>query len=156
MSWWPPPWSRWGSTCPTPRPWSSTTPNASAWPSCTSCAGASAAGEHASRCWLLCDRYLAEESYARIRFFAEHTDGFALAEEDLRLRGPGDAWGVRQSGAPGFRLANPLRDADTVALCREDARRLLEEDPGLRSNRGRQVQEGLTLLFGNFMPPQAG
>ncbi|MEN8006933.1 MAG: ATP-dependent DNA helicase RecG, partial [Candidatus Krumholzibacteriota bacterium] len=51
-------------------------------------------GEHASRCWLLCDRYLAEESFQRIRFFSENSDGFALAEEDLRLRGPGDAWGV--------------------------------------------------------------
>ncbi len=85
-------------------------------------------GAHASRCWLLCDRYLAEESFARIRFFAENSDGFALAEEDLRLRGPGDAWGVRQHGRPGFRLANPLRDGELVALCREDAR-ALERDP---------------------------
>ncbi|MCP4572440.1 MAG: ATP-dependent DNA helicase RecG [bacterium] len=113
-------------------------------------------GEHASRCWLLCDRYLAEESFARIRFFAEHTDGFALAEEDLRQRGPGDAWGIRQSGAPGFRLANPLRDAGIVAACRDDARRLLAEDPGLAGPEGRVVREGLAAIFGNYLPPQAG
>jgi len=113
-------------------------------------------GEHASRCWLLCDRYLAEESFARIRFFADHTDGFALSEEDLRLRGPGDAWGIRQSGAPGFRLANPLRDAEIVALCREDARRLLADDPLLTGPEGRTVREGLAAVFGNYLPPQAG
>ena len=113
-------------------------------------------GEHASRCWLLCDRYLAEEPFTRIRFFAAHTDGFALAEEDLRLRGPGDAWGIRQSGAPGFRLANPLRDAEIVALCRADARRLLADDPLLTGAEGRTVREGLVAVFGNYLPPQAG
>ena len=113
-------------------------------------------GVHQSHCWLLCDRYLAEESYARIRFFAENTDGFALAEEDLRLRGPGDAWGFRQSGAPGFRLANPLQDAEMVALCRDDARLLLEDDPGLKKQSGRVVREGLAVIFGNYLPPQAG
>jgi len=113
-------------------------------------------GEHGSHCWLLVDRFLAEDSYARIRFFSEHTDGFALAEEDLRLRGPGEAWGVRQSGAPGFRLANPLRDAETVVLCREDARILLETDPGLKSREGRLIRQGLAEIFGQHLPPQAG
>jgi len=113
-------------------------------------------GEHASCCWLLCDRYLAEESYQRIAFFADHTDGFALAEEDLRLRGPGDAWGVRQHGAPGFQLANPIRDAELVRQCREDARGLLEEDPGLLTPAGQVVLQGLERTFGWYAPPQAG
>jgi hypothetical protein len=43
-----------------------------------------------------------------------------------------------------------------VALCREDARRLLEEDPGLASASGRTVREGLAAVFGNYLPPQAG
>jgi len=113
-------------------------------------------GKHQSHCWLLCDRYLAEESYARIRFFSENTDGFALAEEDLRLRGPGDAWGIRQHGAPGFRLANPLRDVKLVRSCRDDARELLERDPGLDSPDGRVVRIGLRTTLGKFMPLQAG
>jgi ATP-dependent DNA helicase RecG len=113
-------------------------------------------GKHQSHCWLLCDRYLAEESYARIRFFSENTDGFALAEEDLRLRGPGDAWGIRQHGAPGFRLANPLRDVKLVRSCRDDARELLERDPGLDGPDGRTVRLGLKSAFGKFMPLQAG
>ncbi len=113
-------------------------------------------GRHASRCWLLCDRYLAEASFQRIRFFAENTDGFALAEEDLRLRGPGDAWGIRQHGAPGFRLANPLRDVELVRLCRADARDLLEQDPRLEGPQGRVVREGLAEAFGKYLPLQAG
>jgi ATP-dependent DNA helicase RecG len=112
-------------------------------------------GRYRSRCWLLCDRYLAEESYARIRFFSENTDGFALAEEDLRLRGPGDAWGTRQHGAPGFRLANPLRDVKLVRACRDDARELLERDPDLTGPEGRIVRLGIKTTFGNFMPLQA-
>jgi ATP-dependent DNA helicase RecG len=113
-------------------------------------------GEHASHCWLLCDRYLAEESFQRIRFFADNADGFALAEEDLRLRGPGDAWGIRQHGAPGFRLANPLRDAKLVRSCRDDARELLERDPDLASPEGQAVRLGLAKSFGKYLPLQAG
>ncbi len=113
-------------------------------------------GKHQSCCWLLCDRYLAEESYARIRFFSENRDGFALAEEDLRLRGPGDAWGVRQHGAPGFRLANPLRDVKLVRACRDDARELLERDPDLKGPEGTIVRRGLAETFGKFLPMQAG
>ncbi len=113
-------------------------------------------GEYRSHCWLLCDRYLAEESFARIRFFSENTDGFALAEEDLRLRGPGDAWGVRQHGAPGFRLANPLRDVKLVRACRDDARELLERDPDLTSPSGLVVRAGLKSTFGKFISLQAG
>ncbi len=113
-------------------------------------------GRHASKCWLICDRYLAEESFQRIQFFAGHTDGFALAEEDLRQRGPGDAWGVRQHGAPGFRLANPIQHADLVRSCRQDARELLERDPDLKSPPGLVVRAGLKSTFGKFISLQAG
>ena len=94
----------------------------------------------------------------RLRFFADHADGFALAEEDLRRAGPGDAWGVRQHGAPGFRLANPLRDDDLVQVCREDARALLEADPQLtgpdRAGRaGAGLEQGLP---GGVLPLLAG
>lgn len=113
-------------------------------------------GAHKSRCWLLCDRFLAEESFARIRFFAANSDGFALAEEDLRVRGPGEAWGVRQHGAPGFRLANPLTDTALVAVCQEDARALLAGDPDLSGPDGRVVRQGLDAVFGRHVVPSAG
>ena len=113
-------------------------------------------GSEGGTCWLLVDRFLAEDSYRRIRFFADNTDGFALAEEDLRMRGPGDAWGIRQSGAPGFRLANPLRDAGLVKICQEDARQLLADDPGLQGEDGALVRRGLKEAFRGILPFPAG
>ncbi|MBU8869714.1 MAG: ATP-dependent DNA helicase RecG [Gemmatimonadales bacterium] len=113
-------------------------------------------GSDGGHCWLLADRFLAEDSYRRIRFFADHSDGFVLAEEDLRMRGPGDAWGIRQHGAPGFRLANPLRDADLVRICQEDARSLLADDPELVKSEGAMVRRGLNEAFRGFLPFQSG
>lgn len=113
-------------------------------------------GTAASSCWLLCDRFLAEASYERIRFFAGQSDGFVLAEEDLRQRGPGDVWGVRQHGMPGFRLANPLRDVETVRMCRDDARDLLESDPKLTGADGQAVARTLASGFGSGMPILTG
>ncbi len=113
-------------------------------------------GSQASTCWLLCDRFVGQESYERIRFFADHADGFALAEQDLRLRGPGDAWGVRQHGAPGFRLANPLRDKEIVQMCREDAHGLLAADPRLQAVESRPLREALKESYARLAPFQAG
>ena len=113
-------------------------------------------GRAQAHCWLLCDRFLAEESYQRIRFFADHRDGFALAEEDLRLRGPGDIWGVRQHGAPGFRLANPLRDGELVSDCRRRAQDLLSEDPDLSRPENAPLQAAIGQTFGPWLPPLAG
>ncbi len=113
-------------------------------------------GSDASCCWLLCDRFVGRESYERIRFFANHSDGFALAEQDLRLRGPGDAWGVRQHGMPGFRLANPLRDNELVQICREDAQALLARDPGLDAPESRPVRLALQEAYARLAPFQAG
>ncbi len=113
-------------------------------------------GTAASACWLVVDRFLAEDAWQRLNFFADHADGFALAEEDLRRRGPGDAWGVRQHGAPGFRLANPLRDSHLVKLCREDAQALLADDPRLEGRDGRIVRTALEAGFGRALPLQAG
>lgn len=113
-------------------------------------------GPYAATCWLVCDRHLPAETWERLRFFADHRDGFALAEEDLRRRGPGDAWGVRQHGAPGFRLANPLRDQDLVAICRDAARDLLARDPGLTGKEGRRVRDVIAAAWGRALPFQAG
>jgi len=109
-----------------------------------------------AHCFLVCDRYLPEETYQRIRFFAEHHDGLQLAEEDLRLRGPGEIGGTRQHGRPGFRLANPLRQPDLVKACAEDARHLLEIDPTLTSASNFVVRHALDRDFGQILPLAAG
>ncbi len=88
-------------------------------------------GEHQSYCLLLTDsgRPGAEE---RLRVMEKVSDGFALAEEDLRIRGPGDYLGTRQSGLPDLKVAS-IFDTVTAAMARREADRLLESDPGLRS-----------------------
>jgi len=62
-------------------------------------------GSEASTCLLVYREPLGEMSKARLKVIRETTDGFAIAEEDLRLRGEGDVLGVRQSGLPGYRIA---------------------------------------------------
>jgi ATP-dependent DNA helicase RecG len=76
------------------------------------------------------DRYRAA---IRMRTMIEERDGFKIAEIDLKLRGPGDYFGVRQSGAPQFRFANLREDFATLEAAKEDAFALAEKDPGLRS-----------------------
>ena len=70
-------------------------------------------------------------THPRIDAFVATTDGFALAEQDLLLRGPGDLVGTRQSGAPPMYLADLLRDAAVVAEARRDALDLFDRDPEL-------------------------
>jgi ATP-dependent DNA helicase RecG len=59
------------------------------------------------------------------------TDGFKIAEEDLTLRGPGEFFGIRQSGLPDFRVAHIIRDTPILIEARKEAFRLIQEDPEL-------------------------
>jgi ATP-dependent DNA helicase RecG len=77
----------------------------------------------------------------------ETDDGFVIAEEDLRLRGPGEMLGRRQSGLEDFRLADALVHADLLALAHDDARLILARDPDLKSPRGEALRI-LLYLFG--------
>jgi len=86
-------------------------------------------GEHPSYCILISD---AEEgdSVKRLRALETTTDGFALAQIDLELRGPGDFFGTRQSGLPPLRTAQ-LSDLRTLEEAREAAHKLFTADPDL-------------------------
>ncbi len=68
----------------------------------------------------------------RLRTMEQTTDGFLIAEADLRLRGPGDVLGTRQAGMPEFRFVDLVTDADIITRARQDALALLERDPHLR------------------------
>jgi ATP-dependent DNA helicase RecG len=72
-----------------------------------------------------------DEPHPRVDAFVASCDGFELAEQDLRLRGPGDLVGTRQSGAPPLYLADLLRDGAVVAEARRDALAIFEADPKL-------------------------
>jgi ATP-dependent DNA helicase RecG len=82
-------------------------------------------GRDPSTCVLLAHGRLSEVARARLEVMVKTEDGFAIAETDLRLRGPGDFFGTRQSGMPTFRVAHLLRDADLVGRAREEAFRLV-------------------------------
>jgi len=80
----------------------------------------------------------------RIRTLVESTDGFHISEMDLKLRGPGEFFGTRQSGELGFHVANPLRDRELLERARKEAFSLVE-DPAQK--------ESLQRMLG-LLPPQ--
>jgi ATP-dependent DNA helicase RecG len=87
-------------------------------------------GAHRSVCVLVPGRGAGGQSLERLEVLARTTDGFEIAEADLRIRGAGELWGVRQSGLPKLRLAD-LRDESLLLEAREAARALVGADPWL-------------------------
>ncbi|MDA1118293.1 MAG: ATP-dependent DNA helicase RecG, partial [Proteobacteria bacterium] len=85
-------------------------------------------GARASDCILLFVEPLSEAARARLKVIYENADGFAIAQEDLRLRGPGEFMGERQSGEPLLRFADPVADADLAEAARAAAEELLDAD----------------------------
>ena len=90
-------------------------------------------GEHKSYCILVTDGKNPESS-EKLNILAGTIDGFKIAEEDLKLRGPGEVLGTRQSGAGGLRFVEFLADTSIIREVREIAEKLLREDPSLRQN----------------------
>ena len=90
-------------------------------------------GKHQSYCVLISDNR-SEETKARLKVMTKTADGFKIAEEDLRLRGPGDFFGVRQHGLPGLRVADIGCDTKLLQEAQAAARKLLEEDPDLKNH----------------------
>ena len=85
-------------------------------------------GAEQSYCLLITEK-LGDAGKERIRTMVETQDGFAIAEMDLKLRGPGEFFGTKQSGLPSLRIANILRDPDILAAARHEARAFVEHPP---------------------------
>ena len=95
-------------------------------------------GAEQSFCILMTGKKLGEDSKKRISVMCQTNDGFVIAEEDLKLRGPGDIEGTRQSGALNLRLADLVEDANVLEAARNSAQKIMEVDPMLElpQNRG--------------------
>ncbi len=107
-------------------------------------------GEHQSYCLLLSESPGAD-ALKRLKLLERISDGFRLAEEDLKLRGPGDYLGTRQSGLPSLRVAQ-ITDHDILSLARREAIRLLELDPLLE----REENRPLAARFRRYLSTQPG
>jgi ATP-dependent DNA helicase RecG len=101
-------------------------------------------GEYPSRCILVTGEKITEEARDRLGVMVRTDSGFVIAEEDLRIRGPGDFLGTRQAGMPDFRFAHPLVDRDMTALAGGAARELYPE--------GAQMPEKLKREVAKFWP----
>ncbi|HEY2660467.1 MAG TPA: ATP-dependent DNA helicase RecG [Caulobacteraceae bacterium] len=97
-------------------------------------------GARESSCVLLYDPPLSKTAEARLDILRRTDDGFLIAEKDLELRGGGDPLGLKQSGFPAYRLADPVAHRDLIAVAADDARLILARDPDLTGPRGKAVQ----------------
>ncbi len=103
-------------------------------------------GAEKSTCLMLYQPPLSENAERRLAILRETEDGFRIAEEDLAMRGAGDVLGTAQSGLPRFRIADLERQAALMAVAQSDARKLLADDPELRSPRGEAARTLLWLM----------
>jgi ATP-dependent DNA helicase RecG len=85
-------------------------------------------GEHKSYCILQGDAK-GVDSWKRLKIMEETTDGFRIAEEDLKIRGMGNLLGKEQSGFPGFKLGDPVADTRLLIDSRDEAFRIAQADP---------------------------
>jgi ATP-dependent DNA helicase RecG len=90
-------------------------------------------GSYKSYCVLMLGYALSEDGIRRAEIMEGTIDGFKIAEADLEMRGPGEFMGTRQSGLPGFKMANLVRDVKTLMLAREAAFELAQQDPQLKT-----------------------
>jgi len=97
-------------------------------------------GRRESACVLLYDPPLSETAQQRLDILRKTDDGFVIAEKDLELRGGGDPLGLKQSGFPAYRLADPVAHRSMIAAAADDARLILARDPQLTSPRGQAVR----------------
>jgi len=103
-------------------------------------------GAAKSYCILLGDPKT-EEAERRIQVMTETTDGFRIAEEDLRLRGPGEFFGTRQHGMPDFVLGNIVEDYDLLRLARKEAFEWIEHDSALKAPESGPIRRALAARF---------
>ncbi|MBK8231839.1 MAG: ATP-dependent DNA helicase RecG [Candidatus Eisenbacteria bacterium] len=95
---------------------------------------------------------IGRESMERLRVLKREASGFAVAEADLRLRGPGEVLGTAQHGLPPFRIADLTRDMELLVRAQQEAARIQERDPALESPEHRPLRAWVHRLYASRMP----
>ena len=103
-------------------------------------------GKYKSDCVLITDN-VTDEVRQRLKILSKTSDGFKIAEEDLKMRGPGDFFGSRQHGLPKLKIANMSEDFEVLKKAQQTAKNILDEDPGLRKKEYFQLKEQVLKLF---------
>ena len=98
-------------------------------------------GSRQSYCILMTDGALSEDGRIRLRTMEDTTDGFEIAEVDLKLRGPGDVLGTKQSGLPEFRLADIVEDGLLLQKAKDLAEALIRQDPNLELPENKELKK---------------
>ncbi len=111
--------------------------------------------DKASYCVLIADPKT-DEAKARLRAMVDTNDGFRIAEADLRLRGPGEFFGTRQSGIPTFRFGDILRDESILLEARECANAVLQQDPDLTIDEHRNLRISALAMLARLEAVRAG
>jgi ATP-dependent DNA helicase RecG len=91
-----------------------------------------------------------EESVARLKAMVKYNDGFKIAEEDLKIRGPGEFFGRRQHGLTELRIANPLTQMHLLKIAREEAIKLIGKDPHLEERQHNLLKSKLLERFPEY------
>ena len=106
-------------------------------------------GSKKSYCVLVSDSK-SEISRSRLMTMKRYSDGFKIADEDLKLRGPGDFFGERQHGLPKLKIADMLEDIDILHLAQNCAAEILKEDYNLDSEKNKHLCDAITKMFRNI------
>ncbi len=104
-------------------------------------------GSRQSYCILMTDVKKSKEAKIRLDTMEKTNDGFQIAEVDLKLRGPGDFLGTKQSGIPDFKFADILEDQDILELAKEKATLLINDDPDFEKTEHQMLKENFEPYF---------
>ncbi len=106
-------------------------------------------GAEQSYCLLMSGYKISNEGRKRLEVMVSTTDGFVIAEEDLKLRGPGDLQGTKQSGLLDFKIASITKDSDLMLKTRKIAEHILEKDPQLSDPKNTIIRQELSIKLKN-------
>ena len=107
-------------------------------------------GESKSYCFLFAETE-SEPGRSRLEVMIRSSDGFEIAEYDLRLRGPGELFSTRQHGLPDLKIANIIDDYELLIMARKNAFELVESDPMLRKPDNTGIRRALLAKFGESL-----